>query len=136
MTTSSRFLIFTLGCFLAQAEMLGGSTDSCATAACEIEEELLDVRLLQTSLSLNRAGEVTRVAASAAKETPEDEEEEGEDKPASLVQQRAHNPRKSLGMLAEEAMIRSEWMVLGCYAAIYVVSVGLIVRGMTKSTPG
>ncbi|CAJ1397452.1 unnamed protein product [Effrenium voratum] len=39
-------------------------------------------------------------------------------------------------MLAEEAMIRSEWVVLGCYAAIYAVSVCLIIRSMTKSPPG
>lgn len=59
-----------------------------------------------------------------------------EDKAVALAEHRGHNPRKSLGMLAEEAMIRSEWMVLGCYAVIYVVSVSLIVRGMTKRTPG
>jgi len=125
-----RFLVFTLGCWqLAIAETLSGSTAACAT--CEVEEELLDVRLLQTSLSLNW-GEVTRVAVEATGM----KENQVEDKAVALAEHRGHNPRKSLGMLAEEAMIRSEWMVLGCYAVIYVVSVSLIVRGMTKRTPG
>lgn len=85
-------------------------------SACE--EDVLDVRLLQTSLSLNRR------------------ETDASTKEAEVLKESAHHPRKSLGMLAEEAMIRSEWMVLGCYGVIYLVSVSLIVRGMTKRPAG
>jgi len=122
-------LFFILGCQLVTAEPELSST--CLTTSCE-EEDLLDVRLLQTSLSLNR-GQSTVEADGTTQEKHEDDEA----KPVALTEHTNHrNPRKSLGMLAEEAMIRSEWMVLGCYGMIYVVSVSLIVRGMTKRTPG
>jgi len=90
----------------------------------EEEAELLEVRLLQTSIALNSKAVATVVQNEASVQLP------------MQTLQEEPSSRKSLAMQAQEAiMVRSEWVVLGVYAVIYLVSVSLIIRSMTRSTP-